>query len=137
MYFLIEYALLIIVCLCLLSYYAAKDVSLHIRVWSLITWVLNFGLALLIPQDVFLTLQNDREQKVKQGLNWQYLVLYWSVYILTWTVIPVLQEWEDAGDLDSKDRLARSLRTNAKFYLWLLVSSIVFLLVLWAIDAGG
>ena len=60
MYFLIEYALLIIVCLCLLSYYAAKDVSLHIRVWSLITWVLNFGLALLIPQDVFLTLQNDR-----------------------------------------------------------------------------
>ena len=133
MYFVVEYGLLVMICLYLLLHYASKEVSIHIRIWSLITWVLNFGLALLIPQDVYLTLN----QSPSTNLSWQYFFLYWTVYLLTWTIIPVLQEWEDSGDINSSDRLRRSLRTNALFYLWLLVPSLVVLGLLWWIDAGG
>ena len=36
---------------------------------------------------------------VLQDLAFEYLIMYWTVYILTWTIIPVLQEWENSGDL--------------------------------------
>ena len=98
--------------------------------WSVVTWVLNFGLALLVPEDVYQTLQGQPEESDKRQLVAQYLLLYWSVYLLTWTVIPVLQEWEDAGDLDSSDRLKRSLRANGIFYLILLAISVVFLILI-------
>ena len=103
---------------------------MHVKVWSVITWVLNFGLALLVPEDVYQTLLGLPEQDVNNQLAAQYLLLYWLVYLLTWTVIPVLQEWEDAGDLDSYDRLRRSLRTNGVFYLVLLGISIFFLILI-------
>jgi len=67
----------------------------------------------------------------------QYLLLYWSVYLLTWTIIPVLQEWEDAGDLESGDRMRRSLKSNGIFYLVLIIGAVVFLLILIFLDAGG
>ena len=129
-YALIEYGILIGVCLYLVNYYASREVSTHVKVWSVVTWVLNFGLALLVPEDVYQTLQGQPEESDKRQLVAQYLLLYWSVYLLTWTVIPVLQEWEDAGDLDSSDRLKRSLRANGIFYLILLAISVVFLILI-------
>ncbi len=92
---LVVYLILTALCIYLVNYYASKDVSMHVKVWSVITWVLNFGLALLVPEDVFLTLKKSTDHSI--GV--QYVVLYWLVYILTWTIIPVLQEWEDAGDI--------------------------------------
>jgi intergrase/recombinase len=79
-------------------YYSGKDVSIYVKIWSVITWVLNFGLALLVPEDVYQTLQGQHDLKINKHLGMHYLLLYWSVYILTWTIIPILQEWEDAGD---------------------------------------
>lgn len=63
-------------------------------------------------------------------------MLYWLVYALTWTVIPVLQEWEDAGDIESIDRLKRSLKINGYFYLVLLGISIVALLIIFFLGIG-
>ena len=56
LYSLIQYAFLVVVCVYLVNYYASKDVSMHVKVWSVVTWVLNFGLALLVPEDVYQTL---------------------------------------------------------------------------------
>jgi hypothetical protein len=56
-YLLVQYCLLTAVCGYLVIYFASKEVSLHVKVWSLITWVLNFGLALLVPEDVYQSLQ--------------------------------------------------------------------------------
>lgn len=55
--------------------------------------MLNFGLALLVPEDVYQTLKGQTDAEINRQLGLQYLVLYWSVYVLTWTIIPVLQEW--------------------------------------------
>lgn len=60
-YELIEYGLLIIICAYLVNYYSSKEVSTHVKVWSVITWVLNFGLALLVPEDVFQTLKGQAD----------------------------------------------------------------------------
>lgn len=67
----------------------------------------------------------------------EYLFLYWSVYLLTWTIIPVLQEWENSGDLLSSDRLKRSLRVNGVFYLYMLIGAIICLCLLVYFDVGG
>jgi hypothetical protein len=93
LYELIEYGLLTAICIYLVNYYSGKDVSLHVKFWSVLTWVLNFGLALLVPEDVYQTLKGEQDEQVVHYLGVQYLVLYWSVYLLTWTIIPVLQEW--------------------------------------------
>lgn len=53
------FCLLTALCLYLVNYYASKEVSLHVKFWSVITWVLTFGLALLVPEDVFLTLNQE------------------------------------------------------------------------------
>lgn len=133
LYFLLQYGILVMVCLYLINYYASKEVSMHVKVWSVITWTLNFGLALLVPQDVFQTLQGKQKDPENKSIGFQYLLLYWSVYLLTWTVIPVLQEWEDAGDLKSEDRLRRSLKINGYFYLVLIGISVVFLaIIIWS-----
>jgi hypothetical protein len=59
------------------------------------------------------------------------------VYLLTWTIIPVLQEMEEAGDFESSARMRRSLKSNGMFYLWMLVGAVVGLVLLVLLDAGG
>ncbi len=88
----------------------------------MLTWVLNFGIALLVPEDIYESLENfDTGLWAKSSLTLHYLFNYWAVYLLTWTLIPVLQGQEDAGDLDKNARLKRSLRSNGLFYLTMLV----------------
>lgn len=65
------------------------------------------------------------------------MTLYWTVYLLTWTIIPVLQEWEDSGDFSSKDRLKRSFRNNGIFYLYMLVGAVASLGLLVWFDLAG
>jgi hypothetical protein len=136
LYALVQYGFLTVICIYLVNQYASKEVSISVKVWSVITWVLNFGLALLVPQDVFMTLRGHQEPMEIRSLGLQYLVLYWIVYLLTWTVIPVLQEWEDSGDIESDARLRRSLRTNGIFYLYLLAISIVCLIGIMLLGAA-
>ena len=52
-------------------------------------------------------------------------------------LIPVLQEWENSGDLESSDRLRRSLRVNGVFYLYMLLGGILALMLLWYFDVGS
>lgn len=93
MYELVQYGILTIISTYLILRYAAPSVSLHVKFWSILTWVLNFGLALLVPQDTYITLHTDKKHPAKFKIENEYLILYWTVYILTWTIIPVLQEW--------------------------------------------
>jgi len=60
-YELVEYGLLFGLCTYLVMYYSGKQVSMHVKVWSVITWVLNFGLALLVPEDVYQTLMGQKD----------------------------------------------------------------------------
>ena len=138
MYELIQYSILTIICTYLVLKYSAPSVSWHIKFWSILTWILNFALALLVPEDTYLTLLYPNEHtEQKERISFQYLILYWSVYILTWTIIPILQEWENSGDLKSSDRMKRSFKVNGIFYLYMLVGAIIILIPLIYFDIGG
>jgi hypothetical protein len=62
-YWIVQYGVLTAICLYLVNYYSSREVSLHVKVWSVITWVLNFGLALLVPEDVYFTLQGHDDNQ--------------------------------------------------------------------------
>lgn len=56
MYEVIQYGTLTLICTFLVLRYSAPSVSWHIKFWSILTWVLNFGLAFLVPEDTYWTL---------------------------------------------------------------------------------
>jgi hypothetical protein len=76
LYELVQYGLLSAVCIYLVNYYSGKDVSLHVKFWSVVTWVLNFGLALLVPEDIYQTLTGRQDTKITNNIGMQYLILY-------------------------------------------------------------
>lgn len=138
MYELIQYGILTVISTYIVLRYAAPSVTFHVKFWSILTWVLNFALALLVPQDTYWTLLHSHDHgPVKERIKFSYLILYWSVYILTWTIIPLLQEWENSGDLKSIDRMKRSLKVNGIFYFWMLVGGIVVLILLIVFNVAG
>ena len=58
---LIEFIALTSICAYLIHYYSGPSVSIHIKFWSLLTWVMNFGMALLVPIDLYQTLKNQEK----------------------------------------------------------------------------
>ena len=48
-------------------------------------------------------------------------VIYWTIYVLSWLVIPIYQEYEAAGDFTFTKKLKRSLKRNAIFYFFIIV----------------
>ena len=61
---------------------------------------------------------------------------YWSVFILNWFVLPILQEYLAAGDFTMKERVMRSLRNNIPLLVIYFVTFIVIVIVLAFTDSG-
>lgn len=50
------FLVLLLLCGWLVQTYAAPSVSFSVKITSILTWVLNFGLVLLVPEDLYYTL---------------------------------------------------------------------------------
>ncbi len=61
---------------------------------------------------------------------------YWSVFILNWFVLPILQEYLAAGDFTMKERVMRSLRNNIPLLVIYFVTFIIIVIVLAFTDSG-
>ena len=48
-----EFLVLVGICSYLVLYFAAPNVSAAIKLTSILTWTLNFGLVLYVPSDIF------------------------------------------------------------------------------------
>jgi hypothetical protein len=94
---------------------------------------MNFAIIGFVPVDIFITLRDAAEHveflddQEYVWLAYTYQILYWLLFLLTWTVIPIVSEYESAVDLDSNDRIKRSFKNNLKFYIYIAVIGIVFL----------
>ena len=60
MYEIVQYAILTSLCTYLVLTYSAPSVSFHVKFWSIVTWILNFGMGLLVPEDVYITMDSSK-----------------------------------------------------------------------------
>lgn len=118
-----------------LRYFAGPDVPRHILFTVGYTWFCSLSFIILVPADIW-TAMSDHD---KGGISFFWSWSYWSTFLLTWAVVPILQGYEDAGDFTVKERLKTSIHVNLVFYL--IVGAVAFcgliLLILLHRNWGG
>nr|BAK02403.1 predicted protein [Hordeum vulgare subsp. vulgare] len=100
----------------------------------LVGWYASFSLVVLIPTDVTSTRHEDclklynstSATKSPCEMPWLYLsndvrralweVLYWTTFVTTWAVYPMMQEYTCAGDFTPWEKLKTAIRENLIFY---------------------
>ncbi|KAI3786658.1 hypothetical protein L1987_40517 [Smallanthus sonchifolius] len=96
-----------------LRYFAGPDVPRHILFTVGYTWFCSLSFIVLVPSDIW-TAMIDHD---KGGISFFWSWSYWSTFLLTWAVVPILQGYEDAGDFTVSERLKTSIHVNLVFYL--------------------
>nr|GEV30415.1 LMBR1 domain-containing protein 2 homolog A-like [Tanacetum cinerariifolium] len=118
-----------------LRYFAGPDVPRHILFTVGYTWFCSLSFIILVPADIWTAMSDHNNGGISFFWSWSY----WSTFLLTWAVVPILQGYEDAGDFTVKERLKTSLHVNLVFYL--IVGAVAFfgliLLILLHRNWGG
>ncbi|KAK9048827.1 hypothetical protein SSX86_032206 [Deinandra increscens subsp. villosa] len=96
-----------------LRYFAGPDVPRQILFTVGYTWFCSLSFIVLVPSDIW-TAVIDHD---KGGISFFWSWSYWSTFLLTWAVVPILQGYEDAGDFTVSERLKTSIHVNLVFYL--------------------
>lgn len=94
-------------------YFAGPNVPRYVRCTVGYTWFCSLSIIILVPADIWATLSNHDKGQISFFWSWSY----WSTFLLTWVVVPILQGYEDAGDFTITERLKSSAHANLVFYL--------------------
>ena len=118
---LIEILICSLITLGLLLYYARKDMNKFVFFTAFITWLMNFVLVILLPFDIYYTQTNKgKENNIPYStgkiIEYGYGITYWSLFILSWIIIPLLQSYESSGEFTKIEKLKSSLRENLIYY---------------------
>ncbi|CAA2993521.1 LMBR1 domain-containing 2 homolog A-like [Olea europaea subsp. europaea] len=95
-----------------LWYFAGPDVARYVRFTVGYTWFCSVSIIILVPADIWTTIVNHD----KGGISFFWSWSYWSTFLLTWGVVPILQGYEDAGDFTVTERLKTSAHVNLISY---------------------
>uniref|UniRef100_A0A0D9WNC0 LMBR1-like membrane protein n=1 Tax=Leersia perrieri TaxID=77586 RepID=A0A0D9WNC0_9ORYZ len=95
-----------------LRYFAGPAVPLHVLGIVGYAWVCSLSFIILVPADISTTITGNQEGDV--GFFWSWT--YWSTFFLSWSIVPTLQCYEDAGDFTVKERLKTSIHRNLIYY---------------------
>ncbi|KAL1328100.1 hypothetical protein AAHE18_13G349800 [Arachis hypogaea] len=109
-----------------LLYFSGPDVPKYVFFTVAYTWFCSLSIIILVPADIWTTLRGDHNVAI--SVLWS--LTYWSTFLLTWTVIPTIQGFEDAGDFTVKTRLKTSIHANLVFYLSLGSVTLIGLILL-------
>lgn len=96
-----------------LKYFAGPDVPRYVFFTVGYTWFCSISIIILVPADVWTTIIGHD----KGGISFFWIWSYWSTFLLTWLVVPLIQGFEDAGDFSLVERLKTSIHVNLVFYL--------------------
>ncbi|KAI3702188.1 hypothetical protein L6452_27914 [Arctium lappa] len=96
-----------------LRYFAGPDIPRYVLFTVGYTWFCSLSFIILVPADIW-TAMSDQD---RGGMSFFWSWSYWSTFLLTWAVVPILQGYEDAGDFTVTERLKTSLHVNLVFYL--------------------
>ena len=106
-YLFLESIICLILTILLYFYYVRKGTNIIVSIVSILTWFLTFVLIVLLPYDITFSMQNDSKKETKETtiIKYIYAFDYWTIYILSWFVIPVIQSYEKSGYFNQKDKL--------------------------------
>ena len=94
----------------LVHWYALKSVGLFVKVSVYFTWLICFGNVVLLPYDIYYSLHQD----FTMGVVWK--TSYYSIFFLTWVLLPIAQQYESAGQFSIKSKLIRAIVNNLIIY---------------------
>ncbi|GAB4848757.1 hypothetical protein Ancab_003484 [Ancistrocladus abbreviatus] len=114
------------------KYFAGPHVPRYVFFTVAYAWFCSLSIIILVPADIWTTSIGHYNRVISFFWSWSY----WSTFLLTWAVVPLIQGYEDAGDFTVTERLRTSVHVNLVFYL--IVGSIgVFGLILLIIMRKG
>ncbi|KAF3439247.1 hypothetical protein FNV43_RR17523 [Rhamnella rubrinervis] len=96
-----------------LRYFAGPEVPRYVMLTVGYTWFCSLSIIILVPADIWVTINEISNGGISFFWSWSY----WSTFLLTWAVVPLIQGFEDAGDFTVKERLRTSIHVNLVFYL--------------------
>lgn len=109
-----------------LKYFAGPDVPRYVFFTVGYTWFCSISVIILVPADISSTIIGHDNGGISFFWSWSY----WSTFLLTWLVVPLIQGYEDAGDFTMRERLKTSIHVNLVFYLILGLIGLVGLILL-------
>ncbi|GKV18679.1 hypothetical protein SLEP1_g29023 [Rubroshorea leprosula] len=122
-----------------LRYFAGPDVPRYVLFTVAYTWSCSLSIIILVPADIWTTISRPPGAPEHGGISFFWSLSYWSTFLLTWAVVPLIQGFEDAGDFTMTERLKTSVHVNLVFYL--IVGSIglfgLILLIMMSKDWSG
>jgi len=125
---LIEVAICFVITICLLKYYARKNINPVVIITAFLTWFLNLVLIVLLLFDIYYTQTKEGMPNItKNIIIYGYNIIYWSTFLLGWIFVPLMQSYEDSGEFTKIEKLKSSLKENLIYYGILLVIIIILL----------
>ena len=118
-YLQIEGLCLIILIILILLYYLRKNTNPFVFILTLITWLFNAYIIVLLPYDIYLSNQEGQNllvQKLKNNIRLLYKIIYWTISACSWVLIPLLSKYEGSGYFTRKEKLIYSIKSNLLFY---------------------
>ncbi|KAK4264948.1 hypothetical protein QN277_026061 [Acacia crassicarpa] len=97
-----------------LRYFSGPHVPRYVLLTVGYAWFCSLSIIILVPADIWETI-SSRHKNGTISYLWSWS--YWSTFLLTWAVVPLIQGFEDAGDFTVSERLKTSLHVNLAFYL--------------------
>ncbi|XP_028752340.1 LMBR1 domain-containing protein 2 homolog A [Neltuma alba] len=97
-----------------LRYFSGPHVPRFVLFTVGYAWFCSLSIIILVPADIWETI-SSRHKNGSISFLWSWS--YWSTFLLTWAVVPLIQGYEDAGDFTVSERLKSSLHVNLVFYL--------------------
>ncbi|TQD70776.1 hypothetical protein C1H46_043691 [Malus baccata] len=109
-----------------LKYFAGPEVPRYVMITVGYTWFCSLSIIVIVPADIWTTINHIESGGISFFWSWSY----WSTFLLTWTVVPLIQGFEDAGDFTVTERLKTSVHVNLVFYLILGFIGLIGLILL-------
>lgn len=99
-----------------LRYFAGPGVPRYVFSTVAYTWFCSLSMIILVPADIWISL-HEKIGHENGAISFFWSWTYWSTFLLTWAVVPLIQGYEDAGDFTMTERLKTSVHVNLVFYL--------------------
>ena len=95
-------------------------------------WFNSFVVITLIPYDIYLS-----ESSSSVSLKPAWLILYWSIFIICWMIMPVMNSYYRSGEFSTIQKLKDAVKTELKFVLIISIAFTGFVIYLLVINQMG